>query len=145
MQLCKTSSIFVPLSNKWYQEYLCSLFFFSLRFIFCTFLIVFSFFFMYSWGLSFCVSFINLLINELTLFKCVAVYSSDYKSVVSQTALFSFNGEYSMHALKFYSFVIIMPSPVPRSNAAFEKWKSQYTLTLPAHKTWMLRKWIQQC
>lgn len=89
---------------------------------------------MYPCGSSFCVSFINLLINELTLFQCVTVYSSDYKSVVSQTALFSFNGEYSMHTLKFYSFIIIMPSPVPRSDAAFEKWKSQYTLTLPAHK-----------
>lgn len=76
---------------------------------------------MYPCGLSFCVSFINLLINEFTLFKCVAVYSSDYKSVVSQTALFSFNGEYSVHTLKFYSFIIIMPSPVPRSVAAFEK------------------------
>lgn len=119
VQLCKARSIFVSSLE---------LLFFSLP-ILLRLPDCFLVFIMYPCGLPFCFSFVNLLINELTLFKCVAVYSSDYKSLVSQAALFSCNGEYSMHTLKFYSFIILMPSPVPRSNAAFEKWKSQCTLT----------------
>lgn len=118
-------------------------FFFSPLFLFCTHLI--PSFFLYHCIISFAISFMNLLVNVTLLFYVyVRVYRSKYKSFECITiALISFNGEYDLHTLSFFSFIIVMSPPVSRSDTAFEKWELQYILTCPAHKIWMLRKLIQ--